>query len=98
MKEILSANIVRYRKAAKLTQEDLASRLGISFQAVSKWETGLTMPEIATLTLLAKELKVSVDKLLGYAALREDTTHYEAKYQNSDYYWGGAAIRKVSIS
>ncbi|HBR30717.1 MAG TPA: hypothetical protein DD733_01405 [Clostridiales bacterium] len=38
MKEIIAANIIRYRKAQNMTQEELAKHLGITYQAVSKWE------------------------------------------------------------
>ena len=75
MREILAGNISRYRKAAGLTQEALAKRLGITFQAVSKWETGQTVPDTVLLPTLAGALGVSVDKLLGYAAVREDNSY-----------------------
>jgi tellurite methyltransferase len=88
MKEILAGNIARYRKAQKLTQEELAGKLGLTFQAVSKWETGQTMPEVDTLTALARELKISVDKLLGYTAFQSDQSAYDAKYRREEYYWG----------
>jgi tellurite methyltransferase len=88
MKEILAGTIARYRKEQGFTQEELANRLGITFQAVSKWETGQSTPETGLLLLLAKTLRVSVDKLLGYAALCQDTSYYEAEYQKDDYYWG----------
>ena len=39
MREILAGNISRYRKELGLTQEALGEKLGVSFQAVSKWET-----------------------------------------------------------
>jgi|GEM_PF-3940328 tellurite methyltransferase len=39
MKDVLSKNILRYRKEKGFTQEDLAKKLGLTFQAVSKWET-----------------------------------------------------------
>ena len=40
MKKILGSNIARYRKERNLTQQELAKRLNISYQAVSKWESG----------------------------------------------------------
>ncbi len=55
--------IKQLRYKSGLTQEQLASRLGISAQSVSKWETGLTMPDITLLPLLAGEFGVSVDEL-----------------------------------
>lgn len=52
---------LRYR--AGLTQEQLASRLGLSAQSVSKWETAVTMPDITLLPTLAGELGVTIDEL-----------------------------------
>lgn len=89
MKNILAGNIARYRKESRLTQEELANKIGITYQAVSKWETGQTMPDVATLSMLATILEVSVDKLLGYNAYRNDTSYYENVYRDSTgYYWG----------
>ncbi|MCL2367044.1 MAG: DNA (cytosine-5-)-methyltransferase [Oscillospiraceae bacterium] len=89
MREILSGSISRYRKETGLTQEALAEHLGITFQAVSKWETGQTVPDTMLLPKLAQILNVSVDKLLGYPAGQEHTTFYENAYQNAEgYYWG----------
>ena len=55
--------IKQLRYKAGLTQEQLASRLGISSQAVSKWETAVAMPDIMLLPQLAEELGVSIDEL-----------------------------------
>lgn len=69
MNEILGNNIMILRKENGLTQEQLASALGISFQAVSKWETGNSCPDISTLPLLADLFSVSVDQLIGRVPL-----------------------------
>ena len=58
MREILAGNIFRYRKDLGMTQETLADRLGITFQAVSKWETGHTLPDTTLLPSLAQALNV----------------------------------------
>ena len=55
--------IKQLRLKAGLTQEQLASRLGISSQSISKWETAVTMPDISLLPLLSNELGVSIDEL-----------------------------------
>ena len=59
----LSANIKRLRLEKNLTQEQLATKLGVSAQAVSKWETSETYPDGALLVPLANELEVSLDEL-----------------------------------
>ncbi len=61
----LSENIKRIRLENGLTQEQLAGRLGISAQAVSKWETSETYPDGSLLLPLAQELNVSLDELFG---------------------------------
>ncbi len=53
------------REKNGLTQEALASRLMVTRQAVSRWETGETQPNIDTLKLLSKEYDVSINTLLG---------------------------------
>ena len=60
---MLSQNIKRLRLEKNLTQEQLASMLGISAQAVSKWETTDTYPDGALLVPLAKALEISLDEL-----------------------------------
>lgn len=89
MRNILAMNIARYRKENKLTQEELAKKLGITYQAVSKWETEQSMPDISVLPNLASILNTSVDKLLGYNAFQNDISYYENTYKSTkDYYWG----------
>ena len=61
----LSANIKRLRLEKDMTQEQLATKLGVSAQAVSKWETSETYPDGALLVPLANELEVSLDELFG---------------------------------
>lgn len=57
--------LTRTRKARGLSQEELASRLGVSRQAVSKWETGDAQPDLARLVALADALEISLDVLTG---------------------------------
>lgn len=58
------------RKEMGISQQDLAEHLKVSFQAVSKWETGNTMPDITLLPEIAQFFNVSVDALLGLVPLR----------------------------
>jgi len=55
--------IKQLRFKAGLTQDQLATRLGISAQSVSKWENAVTMPDVSLLPLLAEELGVTIDEL-----------------------------------
>ena len=68
MNEILGSSIMRLRKENEMTQEQLANALGITYQAVSKWETGVSCPDIAMLPLLADLFGVSIDELFGRPA------------------------------
>lgn len=61
---LLGEQIAKYRKAAGLTQEDLGKAVGISAQAVSRWECG-GAPDITLLPDIAKRLGVSIDALFG---------------------------------
>lgn len=61
----LSENIKKFRLEKNLTQEQLAAKLCISAQAVSKWETSDTYPDGTLLLPLARELGVSLDELFG---------------------------------
>lgn len=60
----LSEKIIYYRKRAGMNQEALADQLGVSRQAVSKWETGEAVPELNKVVLLAKAFQVTTDELL----------------------------------
>lgn len=59
-------NLVQIRKLKNLTQEDLADELGVSRQAIAKWEAGLTSPDLEKSRKLAEVLGVSLDDLVNY--------------------------------
>lgn len=61
----LGKKIASVRKKAKLTQSDLASCVGVTAQAVSKWERGNACPDIAILDEIADALGISLFELLG---------------------------------
>ncbi len=64
-KQTLGKRIATLRKAQGLTQEQLAEKVGVSAQAVSKWENDMTCPDITTIPLLADIFGVTTDELLG---------------------------------
>lgn len=62
---MLNENIKRLRKLKGLSQEELAIKLNVVRQTVSKWENGLSVPDSSMLIVLADELDISVSTLLG---------------------------------
>lgn len=64
MNETIGNRIAKFRKARGLTQEALAERMGVSSQAVSKWENDLSCPDISLLPKLCRVLGVTCDTLL----------------------------------
>lgn len=63
--ESIGTHIAMLRKNAGLTQSELGERLGVSYQAVSKWERGETVPDVGILLDLAKILRTTVDNILS---------------------------------
>lgn len=63
--EVLSQNIVKFRKLKNLSQQQLAERLFITAQSVSKWEQGKALPDVQKLCALAEIFGVSLDVLVG---------------------------------
>lgn len=59
----IGSKIKQLRQKASMTQEQLGASLGISAQSVSKWENGVTMPDIALLPLLSSVLGVTIDEI-----------------------------------
>lgn len=82
----IGQRIAERRKAIGLTQQRMADALHVSFQAVSKWENGASLPDVALLAPIAQLLHTSVDALIGYHPA--PATEYEQRYQSDDYYWG----------
>ncbi len=59
-------NIVQLRKINQMTQEDVAEAVGVSRQAVAKWESGQSIPDLDKSRLLAETFGVSLDDLVNY--------------------------------
>ena len=67
MKEInLGRILIENRHKRGITQEELAEYIGVSKAAVSKWEIGMTYPDISLLPRLASYFNISIDELMGY--------------------------------
>ena len=63
---MLDENIRVMRREKGLTQEQLAEVMGVSTASVSKWETGVAVPELGMLAALADFFEVSIDALIGH--------------------------------
>lgn len=63
--EKIGSFIALKRKEKKLTQEELASKLNISKNAVSKWERGLSLPDVSTMPLLCEILEITLNELFN---------------------------------
>lgn len=74
----LNEKILYYRRRAKLSQEELAAMVGVSRQAVSKWELGDATPEVDKLLALARAFGVTTDELLDGGEPSHDREEAEA--------------------
>jgi len=86
MSQTIGSVIAKKRKELGLTQQKLAEQLNVSFQAVSKWENGTSVPDTLLLPRLAYVLQTSVDTIVGIKTV--PITEYEKKYKGEKYYWG----------
>ena len=86
--------IQNLRKAKNLTQNELGERLHVSFQAVSKWERGETMPDVAILPMLADVLETTIDTILRG---EEISKGFKGKFFVSDLKEGLNCLRKMNV-
>ena len=71
MKLNIGENIRRLRRGMDMTQEQLADKLGVAYQSVSRWENGTTYPDMEMLPALSSIFGVTVDELLGMEESRK---------------------------
>lgn len=96
----LGNNISEKRKAKGMTQEELAANLGVSPQAVSKWENNLSCPDISLLPDISKLFGISVDELLGVAPAteKEEKSDAEAETVYEEPVYSGKRATKLVIT
>lgn len=99
----LSERIYQLRKEKNMTQQDLADQLGVSRQAVSRWEMGTAKPELESLTAMAKIFGLSLDELVtGDKAAGEEIPaapqKQEKKFGNRIWWIIWAAAFAVSLA
>ena len=75
-KMTLEEQIKYYRKQAGLSQEKMAEKIGVSRQAITKWENGTGTPDIANLMAIADLFQISVDELLSNEKSEKKQSNY----------------------
>ena len=87
--------IANLRKEQKLTQEQLAEKLGVTDKSVSRWENGKTMPDISMLSILANELNCTIQELLnGRKMTKEELLDLRETINNLVEYESNQQIKK----
>ena len=81
----MGKKIRQLRKNMNLSQEVLAQVLGVSFQAVSKWENGTAMPDVAMIPALASFFGVSTDDLFDFNRMEQERKVAEICANAADY-------------
>lgn len=81
----LADNLRRLRKQYGFTQEKLSAELNISFQAISKWENGQSLPDIILLLRLSDIFHTSIDNLIGHEPTWQSAQQYEKFYENEKF-------------
>lgn len=76
--QVIGDNIAKWRKEQGITQDQLAEKLSVSAQAVSKWENGVSLPDITLLPQLATLFEVTLDQLFSREA-EPETLYVEPK-------------------
>ena len=64
--------IAKLRKEKKLTQEQLAEKLGVTSKSISRWENGNTMPDVSLFEPLCKELNITINELLSGEKIKKE--------------------------
>lgn len=85
MHKEMKFQLANLRKRKGITQQKLAEVVGTSYQNISKWENGITMPDITVLPVLAEYFGVTTDQLLGLVALQEEG--YLEEKTDTDEFW-----------
>lgn len=75
-----SDNLYELRKSRKLSQEELAEKLSVSRQTISKWESGVTTPDMDKLRLICEIFSVGVNELMGSIQERETSNNIEKAF------------------
>ena len=81
---MITLNLFELRKSRGITQSYLAEVIGVSFQTISKWETGMAVPDVKYVIALAKFFEVTTDQILGLQPIKND---YFSRRTETAEYW-----------
>ena len=81
---MIGQRIKKIRISRKLTQNQLAQRIGVSKQTISNWENDNQMPELETFIVLAKDLQCSADYILGFSTVEKVNRNNNCIYIDLD--------------
>lgn len=84
--------IAEKRKEKKLTQQQLAEKLGVSDRAISNWENGKNLPDISLFPIISKELDVTVNDLMS--GEKVDKKNYQEKFEENIIYTIDKTVKK----
>lgn len=112
MESTLGKRITSNRKRLRLTQDQLAEKLGITAQAVSKWENDLSCPDITILPKLADIFGISIDELLGRESpipvcetkvvantnKQDSGFTYDSNSGKMDFHWEGIKLEGIGLA
>ena len=93
----MGEKIKSLRKQKNISQEVLAQVLGVSFQAVSKWETGTCMPDTALIPAIAGFFEVSTDELFDFNLMEQEKKIMELCWEAADYRWSDPAKSEAML-
>lgn len=93
----IGERIKQLRKKNDLTQEKLADYLCVSYQAVSKWECGLSSPDLALIVPLAKLFNITTDELLGANPENNDMRYSELKADYDKTFKNGDMLTRLNV-
>jgi len=93
----LGENLKKYRTNRELTQEQLADVLGVSAQAVSRWENGSTYPDITLLPTIAGYFDISIDEIIGFDNTRKEERINAILKENRIFHSNGETRKSIKL-
>ena len=80
---MLSERIYQFRRNSGLSQEQLAEKIGVSRQAISKWESGISTPELEKLLALSECFDITIDELVKDEAFTQGTNEVKQELEKT---------------